>query len=178
MKYNLKMEIFTIGHSTKKIEEFIKILKAYGIEILVDIRTVPKSRHNPQFEGLKIEQALNVEGISYIHLQQLGGLRRPRKSSPNMEWRNTSFRGYADHMETEEFEEGLNILKKIAGEHKVAMMCAEAVPWRCHRSLVSDVLKVEGWEVIHIMNDKIANKHELTPFIKVSNGKIRYPKQK
>ena len=170
-------KIYTIGHSTKKIEDFIKILKAYKIGILVDIRTVPRSRHNPQFEGFRLEEFLNNEEISYIHLQQLGGLRRPRKDSPNLEWKNTTFRGYADHMETEEFKEGLEILKKIASEHNTVMMCAEAVPWRCHRNLVSDTLKVEGWEVLHIMTEKITNEHELTKFIKIEKGKITYPKK-
>lgn len=177
VSYNSRMKkIFTIGHSTKKAEELIKILKYYEIEILVDIRTVPKSRHNAQFEGFKLEESLNNEGISYIHLQQLGGLRRPKKDSPNLEWKNTTFRGYADHMETEEFKQGLALLKNIAEGHKTVIMCAEAVPWRCHRNLVADALKVEDWEVVHIMTEKIANKHELTPFIKVSRGKITYPK--
>ncbi len=170
-------KIYTVGHSTKKIEDFIKILKAYKIKILVDIRTVPRSRHNPQFEGFKLEESLNKESISYIHLRELGGLRHPLKDSPNMEWRNTSFRGYADHMETDEFGRGLNILKKIASEHPTVIMCAEAVPWRCHRNLISDALKVEGWEVLHIMTEKITNEHELTKFIKIEKGKITYPKK-
>ena len=171
------MKIYTIGHSTRSIEEFTNVLKSYGIEIVVDIRTVPKSKHNPQFEGSKLEQTLEQNSISYIHLRELGGLRQPKKDSNNMEWRNTSFRGYADHMETEEFENGLDMLKKIAEFHTVAIMCAEAVPWRCHRSLVADALQLQNIEVEHIMTEKHSGKHRLTEFLKVVNGKPAYPKK-
>lgn len=171
------MTVYTIGHSTRSIEEFTSILKKYDIEIVADVRTVPKSRHNPQFEGSKLEKSLEENGMSYIHIRELGGLRHPKKDSENLEWRNTSFRGYADHMETEEFSKGLAILKKIASEHSTVILCAEAVPWRCHRSLIADALTVEGWDVEHIMTEKIANKHELTDFLKVTNGKLTYPKK-
>ncbi len=171
------MKLYTIGHSTRSIEDFVLILKNYRIEIVVDVRTVPKSKHNPQFEGYRLEKSLEENGMSYIHVRELGGLRNPRKDSQNMEWKNTSFRGYADHMETEEFETGLGMLKRIASDHVVSIMCAEAVPWRCHRSLISDALTVAEWEVEHIMTEKVANKHKLTEFLKVVDGKLTYPKK-
>ncbi len=170
-------KIYTIGHTTRSIEEFVNVLKHYNVEIVVDIRTVPKSRHNPQFEGLNLENSLEHEGISYIHIRELGGLRNPKRDSNNMEWRNTSFRGYADHMETEEFKNGVEMLKKIAEQHVTVIMCAEAVPWKCHRNLIADALTVEGWEVEHIMTETASNKHKLTEFLKVVDGRLTYPKK-
>lgn len=166
-----------MGHTTRSIEEFILVLKNYHIEIVADIRIIPRSRYNPQFEGSHLEKSLEENGMSYIHIRELGGLRNPRKDSQNMEWRNTSFRGYADHMETEEFARGLEILEKIAKDHPTIIVCAEAVPWRCHRSLVADALTLRGWSVEHIMTEKIANKHKLTEFLRVVNGKPTYPKR-
>jgi uncharacterized protein (DUF488 family) len=170
------MKIYTIGHSTRSIEEFVNILHTYQIEIVVDIRTIPKSRHNPQFEGSKLENSLENAGMSYIHIRELGGLRDPKKDTKNLEWRNTSFRGYADHMETREFEKGLEMLKKIASEHPTVILCAEAVPWRCHRFLIADALTIQGWDVFHILTERLSNKHKLTEFLKVTNGKLSYPK--
>ncbi len=169
------MTVYTIGHSTRSIEEFILVLKHYNIEIVADVRKVPKSKHNPQFEGPHLEKSLEENGMSYIHIPQLGGLRYPKKDSKNMEWRNTSFRGYADHMETAEFEKGLNMLKKIAERHRTVILCAEAVPWKCHRNLISDALSLQGWVVVHIMTEKVSNNHELTEFLKVVEGKLTYP---
>jgi uncharacterized protein (DUF488 family) len=171
------MKVYTLGHSTRSIDEFVSILKHYEIEIVVDVRTVPRSKHNPQFEGSSLEKSLEENGSSYIHIRELGGLRNPKKDSQNMEWRNTSFRGYADHMEMDEFGSGLEMLKKIANEHSTVIICAEAVPWRCHRSLIADALTIEGWDVEHIMTEKIASKHKLTEFLKVVDGKLTYPKK-
>jgi len=165
----------TIGHSTKSIDEFLDLLKTYDIQELVDVRTIPKSRHNPQFGIDMLSSALEEVGIGYIHLKELGGLRRPARDSVNMGWRNLSFRGYADYMATSEFQEGLQELKAIAEKKTVAIMCAEAVPWRCHRSLIADVLTEQGWQVLHIQSRKTAKPHELTPFLKIEDGKLIYP---
>ncbi|HVZ67296.1 MAG TPA: DUF488 domain-containing protein [Patescibacteria group bacterium] len=170
------MKIYTVGHTTRSIEEFINVLKSYKIEIVVDVRTIPKSKHNPQFEGMSLERSLSDAGISYIHIPSLGGLRNPRKDSNNLEWRNTSFRGYADYMETEDFSNGIEMLKKIAENHAVAIMCAEAVPWRCHRNLIADRLVVDGIEVEHIMTESKSSEHKLTEFLKVVDGRLTYPK--
>lgn len=132
--------IFTVGHSTRSITEFVELLKAHGVTRLVDVRTVPRSRHNPQFNGDALNDALTAEGIGYEHMPGLGGFRRTGPESPNTGWRNLSFRGYADYMGTEEFEQNLAALTDTAGREQVAIMCAEAVPWRCHRSLIADAL--------------------------------------
>lgn len=167
--------IYTIGHSTRSIEEFLALLKAHGIEEVVDVRTIPKSRRNPQFGQDMLAAALKKEGIAYVHHAALGGLRRPSKESINTGWENTSFRGFADYMASESFQEGLEELKAMAEKKRVAIMCAEAVPWRCHRSLIADALTVQGWQVLHIQSRKTAKEHELTPFLKVQDGKIFYP---
>jgi uncharacterized protein (DUF488 family) len=167
--------IYTIGHSTRPIEEFIALLQARSIEVLVDVRTVPRSRHNPQFEADALRTALGAAGIDYIHMAELGGLRRPRKDSPNIGWRNDSFRGYADYMQTAAFQSALNELQALARRRTTAIMCAEAVPWRCHRSLIADALTVQGWQVLDIISDKPATQHKLTPFLKVEDGRMMYP---
>jgi uncharacterized protein (DUF488 family) len=167
--------IYTIGHSTRSIEQFLDLLRAHGIEELVDVRTVPKSRHNPQFGQEELAASLKQAGIGYVHLGKLGGLRHSRKDSVNLGWQNSSFRGYADYMATPEFQEGLDELKAIAEKKRVAIMCAEAVPWRCHRSLIADALTTQGWQVLHIQSRKTASPHELTPFLKVQDGKLTYP---
>ncbi len=167
--------IYTIGHSTRPIEEFIALLQARSIEVLVDVRTVPRSRHNPQFETNALRTSLHEAGIDYIHIAGLGGLRRPRKDSPNNGWRNESFRGYADYMQTDTFRNALNELQALAQQHTTAIMCAEAVPWRCHRSLIADALTVQGWQVLDIISDRAASEHKLTPFLKVEDGRITYP---
>ena len=167
--------IFTVGHSTLPIERFITLLHIYGIKCLADIRTVPRSRHNPQFNGDALGLALKPENIDYVPLPALGGLRRARKDSPNTGWRNTSFRGYADYMQTEAFEEGLATLIHISRQKCTAIMCAEAVPWRCHRSLVADALSVRGIPAVEILSESSYRMHKLTPFARVEGDQITYP---
>lgn len=167
--------IYTIGHSTHTIDQFIALLKAHSLQELVDVRTVPKSRHNPQFASDALAESLRQAGIRYRHLPALGGLRHARKDSINTGWQNTSFRGFADYMATPEFQAGLEQLEMLAEQHTVTIMCAEAVPWRCHRSLISDALTVRGWQVLHITSKKTAKPHELTPFLQVKDGQLTYP---
>ena len=170
--------IFTIGHSTRPIDEFIRLLASNGVERLIDIRTIPKSRHNPQFNGDSLARSLRKAGIDYVHLKELGGLRRARSDSPNTGWRNASFRGYADYMQTEEFEKALARAIELANDKTSALMCAEAVPWRCHRSLVADVLLVRGIEVLEIVGASPPKPHKLTPFTRVRGTRITYPPEK
>ena len=167
--------IFTVGHSTLPLEEFYSLLHAYGIECLADIRTVPRSRHNPQFNSDALGAALKPEQIEYVPLPALGGLRRARKDSPNTGWRNTSFRGYADYMQTEAFAEGLATLIQMSCAKRTAIICAEAVPWRCHRSLVADALNVHGIPAIEILSATSYRPHKLTPFARVEGMHISYP---
>ena len=167
--------VFTLGHSTLPIERFIALLKIYGIERLADIRTVPASRHNPQFQSAALAASLAAEKIEYVHLAALGGLRHPRKDSANTGWRNKGFRGYADYMQTAAFEEGLDALIQMSRQQRVAIMCAEAVPWRCHRSLVADALIVRGVPVVEILSATDYRMHRLTPFAHVEGASISYP---
>jgi uncharacterized protein (DUF488 family) len=167
--------IFTIGHSTLSIERFIALVHAYGIERLADVRTVPRSRHNPQFNSDKLGPSLKQENIDYVPLQSLGGLRHPRKDSPNAGWRNESFRGFADYMQTEGFQEGLQTLITMSRDTRTAIMCAEAVPWRCHRSLVADAISVRGIPVIEILSENDYRAHKLTPFARLEGTAITYP---
>jgi uncharacterized protein (DUF488 family) len=167
--------IYTVGHSTRTTEQFLALLKAHGIEELVDVRTIPRSRHNPQFGTEELAASLQQAGIAYTHLGKLGGLRHASKDSVNLGWQNTSFRGFADYMASPEFMLGMDELTSTAEQKTVAIMCAEAVPWRCHRSLISDALTILGWQVLHIQSRKTANLHKLTPFLKVQDGKITYP---
>ena len=157
--------IFTVGHLTLPIEHFIQLLKTYGIECLLDIRTVPKSRHNPQFNGEELRKSLAEAGIGYRALPSLGGLRHARKDSPNTGWRNKSFRGYADYMQTAGVPgRDCDDLIETGSHARVAIMCAEAVPWRCHRSLVADALNARGIPVVEIMSETTHRMHKLTPF--------------
>ena len=167
--------IFTLGHSTLPIEAFLALLQAYGIERLVDIRTIPRSRHNPQFNDTALASSLKARHLQYVHLKALGGLRRPRKDSPNTGWRNGGFRGFADYMQTAEFPDALAALIRTSRENRVAIMCAEAVPWRCHRSLVADALMVRGVPVVEILSESSYRMHELTPFAQVEGVRITYP---
>jgi uncharacterized protein (DUF488 family) len=169
------LTVYTVGHSTHPIEEFIDILKAHEIETLADIRTIPKSRHNPQFGGESLAKSLKKAGIGYIYMKDLGGLRQTRKDSPNRGWRNASFRGYADYMQTPAFENALEELIALARRSRVAIMCAEAVPWRCHRSLVGDALLVRDVAVIDIMTAQKSSPHKLTSFAEVEGKHILYP---
>ena len=169
------LDVLTIGHSTRTIDEFIAILQAYGVERLVDVRTIPKSRRVPQFNSDALAASLRKQGIEYLHMKSLGGLRHPKKDSVNLGWRNASFRGYADYMATDEFRKGLQHLLDLAREKRTAIMCAEAVPWRCHRSLIGDALLVRGVHVEDIMSATSSREHALTPFANVDGLNIVYP---
>lgn len=171
----LALTIFTIGHSTHTLEEFVAILQAHAVIRVVDVRSLPRSRHNPQFNRETLPEALRAAGIDYQHLPGLGGLRHARADSPNMGWRNAGFRGYADYMQTAEFEENLNVLIELAKNERIAVMCAEAVPWRCHRSMIADALLVHGVQAEHIMDANHSQAHSLTPFAKVEELRITYP---
>jgi uncharacterized protein (DUF488 family) len=167
--------VYTIGHSTRDIGEFIELLKTQKITRLADIRTIPRSRHNPQYEQAALKQSLAGEGIEYVYMKELGGLRPSTKDSPNMAWRNKSFRNYADYMQTVAFADGVDRLINLAREKTTAIMCAEAVPWRCHRSLVGDALLVRDVAVKDIISPTSINFHELTTFAVVNGTQITYP---
>jgi uncharacterized protein (DUF488 family) len=167
--------VCTIGHSNRTIEEFIGLLKQNGVACVLDIRTVPKSRHNPQFGQDILPVSLSAAGIGYRHLAGLGGLRRPHKDSRNAGWRNTSFRGYADYMQTDEFAQNVDAVAALARTTPCALMCAEAVPWRCHRSLVADALLLRDIPVEHIIGPQKRRPHTLTPFARVEGRHIIYP---
>jgi uncharacterized protein (DUF488 family) len=175
MKSVASPTLFTIGHSTHSVEEFIALLRAHGVARIVDVRSIPKSRHCPQFNIETMPAWLEQAGIGYVHLKALGGRRYSRKGSLNTGWRNTSFRGYADYMGTAEFAQGLEELIALASEGSTAVMCAEAVPWRCHRRLIADAMTVRGWDVREIVSAAPAKRHELTPFLKVVEGRLTYP---
>lgn len=176
----LSLQLYTIGHSTRSIEEFIALLRTFHINHLVDVRTIPKSRRVPWFNSDALKFSLAKEKIHYQHLKALGGLRHAKKDSINTGWHNNSFHGYADYMQTEAFEAALSQLNEILSLHpKTAIMCAEAVPWRCHRSLIADIELVRGVEVLHIMNLKSLYPHQLTAFAKVDDShhppRVYYP---
>ena len=170
--------IFTIGHSIRTLDEFVGLLHAYGIRLVVDVRTIPRSKHNPQFNQEKLSADLEESGIGYVWLKELGGLRRPKPDSQNKAWRNESFRGFADYMQTPEFEAGINELIKLAQDGPVAIMCAEAVPWRCHRSLIADALLVRGFRVEHIMTLKTTMEHSMTKWAHIDGKRITYPENR
>jgi uncharacterized protein (DUF488 family) len=167
--------VFTIGHSTRPIEDFVALLAAHGVTQLVDVRTVPRSRHNPQFNAETIAGRLAAANIGYAHAAGLGGFRRPAPDSRNTGWRNLSFRGYADYMETADFGENLVSVIELSRHDRVALMCAEAVPWRCHRSLIADALVVHGVPTCEIVGPKRLQPHKLTSFAHVSGDDISYP---
>ncbi len=171
--------LYTIGHSTRTFAEFISLLEAYGIKRLVDVRTVPRSRRVPWFNKETLPGALKKRGILYTHLSKLGGLRHVKMDSPNCGWRNASFRGYADYMAEPGFAQGIETLNRLMEKRRVAIMCAEAVPWRCHRSMIADAEVARGIPVRHIMNARTANPHKLTSFAKVdkrsSPPMVQYP---
>ncbi|MEO6872445.1 MAG: DUF488 domain-containing protein [Chthoniobacterales bacterium] len=167
--------VLTVGHSTRAIEEFVRLLQAHDVTMLADVRTIPKSRHNPQFNKTSLPAPLRKAGIEYVHLPGLGGLRHAKSDSPNMGWRNASFRGYADYMQTSEFAENLDHLIELARQKRIAIMCAEAVPWRCHRSLIGDALTIRGMRVEDIMTPTRRQLHRLTPFARVRKGVLTYP---
>ncbi len=171
------LTIFTIGHSTHSIEEFVEMLKAHDIRLIADVRTIPKSRHNPQYNSDTLAAALQKRAIGYKHLPGLGGLRHAKKDSINTAWENASFRGFADYMQTEKFEAGLMQLIAIAVKQKTVIMCAEAVPWRCHRSLIGDALLARGITVMDIMSKSSIKEHKLTAFAEIRGLAITYPKK-
>jgi len=167
--------VLTVGHSTRPIDEFLALLVAHGVTQLVDVRTVPRSRHNPQFNGDALAASLEGAGIGYVHAPGLGGFRRAAPDSPNAGWRNLSFRGYADYMQSPEFADNLFGLIELARRDRVALMCAEAVPWRCHRSLIADALVVHGVATCEIASATRLQAHHLTPFARVRGFDITYP---
>ena len=167
--------IYTIGHSTRPADVFVSLLVAHGVRTLVDVRTIPRSRHNPQFNGDALAATLAQSGIRYIHEPDLGGLRKPRPDSGNLAWRNTSFRGYADYMQTPAFQAAIDRLVALAQDAPTAIMCAEAVPWRCHRSLVADALVARGDEAREIVSETNATPHKLTSFARVEGDRVTYP---
>ena len=167
--------LLTIGHSTRPIEEFIGLLQTHGIQMLADVRITPYSRRNPQFHLEALAKSLKDAGIQYRHMPELGGRRKTRLDSVNVGWRNESFRGYADYMQTGEFWDALDDLMAIAQRLPLAIMCAEAVPWRCHRTLISDALVSRGWTVRHIISAGSIQTHTLTPFAKLDEGRLTYP---
>ena len=167
--------LWTVGHSTRTIEAFGELLLGFEVALLVDVRTVPRSRHNPQFNTDALPGALGPVGIDYRHERDLGGLRKPAKNSPNSGWRNAGFRGYADHMQTDRFVAAVDVLLANIAERRCAVMCAEAVPWRCHRSLIADAMTVREVEVRHIMGPGKFTTHRLTPFARIDGLRITYP---
>ena len=167
--------VLTVGHSTRALEAFIQLLQAHGVKRVLDVRTVPRSRRNPQFNRELLPNSLGQAKIGYTHLKELGGLRHPLPDSLNTGWRNSSFRGFADYMQTPVFAAGLAKLMKFASRAQVALMCAEAVPWRCHRSLIADALVVQGVRVEHILSATRRKEHSLTPFARVEGTRITYP---
>ena len=167
--------VFTIGHSTRRTAEVIRLLKAHAVQRVIDVRSIPRSRHNPQFDRTQLSPALLRAGIHYRHLAGLGGLRRARRDSANTGWVNVSFRGYADYMQTQSFTQALDRCIDLATRERVVLMCAEGVPWRCHRSLIADALIVRGIEVAEITSAVRTQPHSLTPWAHVSGTLITYP---
>ncbi len=167
--------VLTVGHSTRTIEEFVQLLQAHGVTEVVDVRTIPQSRHNPQFNKGSLPASLKKVGLRYLHMPELGGLRHARPDSRNTGWRNASFRGYADYMQTPEFAQAIEQLIALAKQERIAIMCAEAVPWRCHRSLIGDALLVRGIRVEDIMTPTRRQIHTFTPFAETRGHTITYP---
>ena len=167
--------MLTVGHSNRTLEDFLELLAAHRVKLLVDVRTVPRSRHNPQFNRESLPRKLRAAGIDYLHMPGLGGLRHARRDSTNTAWRNASFRGYADYMQTREFDEHLAQLIRLGKRRRVAIMCAESLPWRCHRALIADALAARGVPVEHIMSNAKANPHQMTEFARVESERVTYP---
>jgi uncharacterized protein (DUF488 family) len=172
-----KKNIWTIGHSTRSFEEFLTMLKSFNIELIADIRSFPGSRKFPQFNKEALEISLPQNSIKYVHIKNLGGRRKANSDSKNTAWRHLAFRSYADYMETVAFKDGIDELEKISVKQRVAYMCSEAVWWRCHRSMVSDYLKLRGWTVLHIMGIGKETEHPYTSPARIVNGKLNYEKE-
>ena len=168
------MVVHTIGHSTRPASELVALLRGHGIETLVDVRTIPRSRHNPQYNGDALAATLAEHHIAYVHAPALGGLRKPRPDSINLGWRNTSFRGYADYMDTPAFHEALDALAAQARATPTAFMCAEGLWWQCHRGLIADRLKADGWHVLHIDPRGAVVEHPYTPAARIVDGRLDY----
>jgi len=167
--------VLTIGHSTLPVQEFIALLQENGVSRIIDVRTIPRSRHNPQFNRDTFPEALAQAGIRYTHMPALGGLRHAKTDSPNRGWHNDSFRGFADYMQTSEFSHSIERVRELSVRERIALMCAEAVPWRCHRSLIADALLVRGVRVVHIMGKAKRVTHEITSFARIDGNAITYP---
>jgi uncharacterized protein (DUF488 family) len=174
----VRATVFTIGHSTRPLAEFIEMLRVHGVRRVVDVRSIPRSRHNPQFNRETLARRLRAARIGYVHLKKLGGLRHATADSGNLGWHNASFRGFADYMQTADFLTGLARLEKLAAGKPTAIMCAEAVPWRCHRSLIADAVVVRDFPVEDIMSVARTQQHEITPFARVRGLRITYPTDK
>ena len=166
--------IFTIGHSTHPVGDFIAMLRSFSVSLLADVRNHPGSKRYPHFNKENLEESLHQNKIKYVHFKELGGRRKPVENSINTRWRNAAFRGYADYMETDEFKDAISTLQDLALKERVAYMCSEAVWWSCHRSLISDYLKVRGWTVMHIMAENKASEHPYTSAARIENGKLHY----
>jgi uncharacterized protein (DUF488 family) len=173
-KTDSPLTIWTIGHSTREFEEFVSLLRENEIELLADVRSFPGSRKFPQFDKESLELTLPANGIEYVHLKQLGGRRKVKPDSKNTVWRNDAFRGYADYMETDDFRKGIDELIDLAEEKRTAIMCSEAVWWRCHRSMISDYLKAAGMSVLHIMAEGKMVEHRYTAAAKIADGRLNY----
>ena len=169
------MDVWTVGHSTRALEDLVAVLHEHGVRLVADVRRVPRSRRHPQFDTAALARALPAAGVAYVHLPGLGGFRRARRDSPNTAWRNPSFRGYADYMQTDEFAGHVATLVALAGATPTAIMCAEAVPWRCHRSLIADALVARGTVVRHILGPGRADPHALNATARVDGTRVTYP---
>ena len=169
------LQLYTIGHATRDLDSFISILKSLDIEMVVDIRTIPRSRHNPQYNKETLPQELDKEGIEYLHMAGLGGLRKADPHSINLGWHNASFRNYADYMQSDEFKESLRKLMELIAKKRIVIMCAETLPWRCHRSLIADALLIRGIKAFDIFKEGVIKEHKLTSFAVVNGEEITYP---
>ncbi|HEX6643103.1 MAG TPA: DUF488 domain-containing protein, partial [Gemmatimonadales bacterium] len=170
----MEPQVWSVGHSTRGIDEFIALLRAHRIGLIADVRRFPGSRRYPHFGSEALGQSLAVAGLGYRWIPALGGRRRPAPGSPNTAWKNASFRGYADHTASAEFAAGLDELTGLAAERRVAMMCTEAVWWRCHRRIVSDVLTAQGWAVFHILDEGEPRRHEIADPARLVDGRLSY----
>ena len=175
MAKEAELTLYTIGHSTRTLDEFIALLKSYGIILLVDVRTVPRSRHNPQFNKETLPATLKPAGVRYLHMPEIGGLRHPKRDSINLALKNLGFRGYADYMQTKEFADNLLKIVALARENCLTLMCAEALPWRCHRSLISDALIARHVKVLHIISTTSAITHQVSELAQLEGTRITYP---
>lgn len=170
--------IFGIGYSTRTIDTFINLLRAHGIQMVIDIRTIPRSHYTQDFNQDSLKNELKNAKIGYRHLKNLGGLRHPKKDSINRGWRNASFRGFADYMQSQEFKSGLKTLEKLALKRKCVLMCAEGNPFRCHRSLIADALQLRNWKFLHIQSKRSVRAHRITPFLQIKKEQLIYPSEK